>query len=110
MYKRQLLEQFYAAGLSQSDVEIRLPLGRYVPEFRSANRTGQLPPLASQPSPRSASSRQLSTFLLNVLLALTFTLVGVGLTVAIVRWGLPRGRLRPMRRAFRSLQSAHSII
>ncbi len=32
---RTLLEQFYDAGLGRANVQIRLPLGRYVPEFRS---------------------------------------------------------------------------
>ena len=36
---RTALEQFYASGASKSAVEIHLPLGRYVPEFRRAERS-----------------------------------------------------------------------
>ena len=78
---RNLLEQFYAGGLSKSGVEIRLPLGRYVPEFRLAGtpveESGPAIMTADKPPARSH-------FLSNAILALIFTLVGVVLAVAMV--------------------------
>lgn len=93
---RTLLQQFYEEGNGKVGVQIDLPLGRYVPEFRIA---------ASKPQPTTGESRASSTtqpavsayrplpsrrFLVNAALGLVCTLVGVGLTVAIVRWVLPQ--------------------
>ena len=95
---RTLLEQFYQGGNGTSDVQIHLPLGRYIPEFTSVDvgaapprepesPAGAVPPeepVAGRPSTRAASR-----FLLNATLGLVFTLVGVGLTVVVIRWALP---------------------
>jgi hypothetical protein len=50
---RTLLEQYYEAGESRADVEIHLPLGRYVPEFRAVEaRSSVRSPL---PAPRRSA-------------------------------------------------------
>jgi tetratricopeptide (TPR) repeat protein len=95
---RTLLEQFYAGGSVQSDVHIHLPLGRYVPEFRvvakpeppSRKTTGKST-VAATPDValKRESERQPSRFLVNAILGLVFTLVGVGLTIGVIRWVLP---------------------
>jgi tetratricopeptide (TPR) repeat protein len=95
---RTLLEQFYAGGSSSTDVQIHLPLGRYVPEFQSVERTAAAtqpaaPRAAPEPSPRFTAADRAgetpSRFLQNAAIGLLFTLVGVGLTVAVINWILP---------------------
>jgi tetratricopeptide (TPR) repeat protein len=87
---RTLLQQYYGGGSGTSDVQIHLPLGRYVPEFRSVPK-----PSARSESPTVATvvtgtpTRE-SRFLVNAAGGLAFTLVGVGLAVAIIRWFLPQ--------------------
>jgi hypothetical protein len=94
---RTLLEQFYEGKAGKVDVQIHLPLGRYIPEFREVS-----PPATEEiraPEPASApvddsrverSQRMLSRFLLNAIFGLVFTLLGVGLTVVVIRWVLPQ--------------------
>lgn len=83
---RNLLEQYYASGTGKSGVQIHLPLGRYVPEFRAVASI-------SAPEARAVVERPLrsplSNFISNAALALIFMIVGVVLTIAIVRWMLP---------------------
>jgi Flp pilus assembly protein TadD len=92
---RTLLEQYYGGGGGTADVEIHLPLGRYIPEFRNVAGVSVAedvpPPVPVVSSAPSAAPRrpQLSRFLFNALIGLVFTLVGVGLTVVAVRWILP---------------------
>ena len=91
---RSLLEQYYATGLSRSGVEIQLPLGRYVPEFR-ASGTAPPPESAADPAPTQppAPGRlPLGRFLLNAGMALAFALAGVLVAVALVRWTTPPSR------------------
>ncbi|HEX4298380.1 MAG TPA: hypothetical protein VHZ56_10185, partial [Devosia sp.] len=91
---RTLLEQFYETGQARAAVQIHLPLGRYVPEFHMpgaqgiADSAGVLAPadVAAAPVGRRSS---LARFLRSALLALCFTLIGVALAVAIIRWTLP---------------------
>jgi tetratricopeptide (TPR) repeat protein len=95
---RSLLEQYYGAGLGRSDVEIRLPLGRYVPEFVPVTAASPLAPARSEDRPELQSRPLwLSPFVSNAMLAMIFTLVGVILAIALVRWMLPqmRGPLMP---------------
>lgn len=92
---RTLLEQFYDGGLNESEVQIHLPLGRYVPDFAWAPRSaaGAAAALDAQPAkPRSAAQgrRRFPRFVFNALLGLCFALVGVGLAVALIRWAIPR--------------------
>lgn len=85
---RTLLEQFYGEGAGKADVQIHLPLGRYIPEFTEV----EVKPKAEgpvSPSP-SGQKRALSRFLVNAVLGLVFTLVGVGLTIVVIRWALPQ--------------------
>ncbi len=95
---RALLEQFYESGESRADVQIHLPLGRYVPEFRAVGTSlppaapigevgaaGDLPGVVTAVSPR----RRLPRLVTNGLVALGFTVIGVALAVAIVRWTTP---------------------
>ena len=97
---RTLLEQFYESGNSTSDVQIHLPLGRYIPEFTSvAPKTAPPSMPETSPAPRAASlpvggrrGLRLSRFVFNAVLGLAFTLVGVGLTIVVVRWVLPLQR------------------
>jgi hypothetical protein len=89
---RSLLEQYYASGLSRSGIEIRLPLGRYVPEFTTVEPLGmttELSTAAALPE-TNAKTRPVSPFISNAMLALIFTVVGVILAIAIVRWMLPQ--------------------
>jgi Flp pilus assembly protein TadD len=95
---RTLLEQYYAGGSGTADVEIHLPLGRYVPEFRSvasAPVAEDVPvkvPLVAVPLAAKQSgdrAEYLPRFLLTAVLGLLFTLAGVGLTVVVLRWGFP---------------------
>lgn len=88
---RTLLEKFYETGQAHTDVQIRLPVGRYVPEFSLV--VPRTPSAGSGPSklPDAAATRpELNRFLLNALLGLCLTFIGVGLTVAVVRWTLPQ--------------------
>jgi hypothetical protein len=96
---RTLLEQFYAGGSGTTDVQIHLPLGRYVPEFTSVEPRvvePEPPPSAeittAEPVPPVGArpDGQPSRFLLNAALGLVFTLVGVGLTVVVINWVLPQ--------------------
>lgn len=88
---RSLLEQFYASGLSRSGIEIRLPLGRYVPEFAisSAAADTTIDQLVARPDQAEGKSPS-PLFVSNAMLALIFTIVGVILAVVIVRWMLPQ--------------------
>ena len=94
---RSLLEQFYASGLSRSGIEIRLPLGRYVPEFVVTGGGPERPGVAGAPvASRGAETRPLvSPSISTALLALIFMLVGVVLTIALVRWMLPQFQSGP---------------
>ena len=94
---RTLLEQFYEGRTGKADVQIHLPLGRYIPEFREASPVA---PAATSPAPEivteladdpraERSQRMLSRFLLNAIFGLVFTLLGVGLTIVVIRWVLP---------------------
>lgn len=95
---RTLLEQFYAGGSGTTDVQIHLPLGRYVPEFTSVEPRvvetepppAQVPDAEPPPPASTRSTGQPSRFLLNAALGLVFTLVGVGLTVIVINWVLPQ--------------------
>lgn len=91
---RTLLEQFYSSGEARTDVQIRLPIGRYVPEFSIARATGEtaIAELAEGP-PMRAVRPGLSRFLLNALLALSLTFIGVALAVWVVRWTLPSSEI-----------------
>jgi tetratricopeptide (TPR) repeat protein len=89
---RMLLEQFYDSGQANSDVRIRMPIGRYVPEFAFVG--GRAPDVARAPSsmPEIRAVRPgLNRFLLNALLGLCLTFIGVALAVAMVRWIQPQG-------------------
>lgn len=95
---RTLLEQFYQGGNATSGVQIQLPLGRYVPEFRVADLTvtsvaeaPQVDSRAVQPEKTAKVARRplSSRFLVNAAFGLFFTLVGVGLAVVLIRWVLP---------------------
>ena len=95
---RTLLEQFYEGGTGRADVQIHLPLGRYIPEFREvsapeATAESKVPEAANAPADDAKaerSQRMLSRFLLNAIFGLVFTLLGVGLTVVVIRWVLPQ--------------------
>ncbi len=92
---RTLLEQFYDSGIGVSEVQIRLPLGRYVPEFgvvARPNAASETPAIEVVGAPVVATPRR-SRFLVNAVLGLAFMLVGVGLAVVIVRWVLPSAPL-----------------
>ena len=96
---RTLLEQFYDTGKSAADVEIRMPLGRYVPEFAPARprlQPAELTPTpaAEQPiqSPASATPpgrMTLNRFYVTAVLGACFTIIGVGLVVFLLRWTFP---------------------
>jgi tetratricopeptide (TPR) repeat protein len=88
---RTLLEQFYDSGIGVNEVQIHLPLGRYVPEFKVVAKPNvrlEIPTVATA-GPAVAADPRRSRFLINAILGLAFTLVGVGLAVVIVRWVLP---------------------
>jgi tetratricopeptide (TPR) repeat protein len=92
---RTLLEQFYDGGLNESEVQIHLPLGRYVPEFESVAKGAAAgsgakaePPAHAGPAKRSG--RLSRRFLFNAVLGLGFTLIGVGLAVLLIRWTIPQ--------------------
>lgn len=93
---RTLLEQFYDSGIGVNEVQIHLPLGRYVPEFRLLVRSSQRPatPTDATTDAPAANPTRRSRFLVNAIFGLAFTLVGVGLAVVIVRWVLPPGDSR----------------
>lgn len=93
---RALLDQYYNSGLNRSGVEIRLPLGRYVPEFVTAVPQSASAPFAGgpsatvlEPSGDDLPSRRLPKFAANALLGFGFTIVGVALAVGVVRWMSP---------------------
>lgn len=97
---RTLLEQFYDSREARSEVQIRLPLGRYVPEFSFSPAGTAEPPAsveAKQPVARAvrppANGPSLSRFLFTALLGLCFTLIGVALAVGLVRWMAPQGQI-----------------
>ncbi|HVY50563.1 MAG TPA: hypothetical protein VHA07_03285 [Devosia sp.] len=94
---RALLEQFYSSGESSSSVQIRLPLGRYVPEFIPAPKVEVARKVAPETGGESAERGQeegtpapLRQFLASAFLGLSFTLIGVGLAIALVRFMLPQ--------------------
>jgi tetratricopeptide (TPR) repeat protein len=83
-------------------VQIHLPLGRYIPEFRIVDVTVAPSPEApngpstGEPAAKVVPTRRPSRFLANAALGLLFTLVGVGLTVVLIRWVLPlQSRVEP---------------
>jgi tetratricopeptide (TPR) repeat protein len=84
---RTLLEQFYDTGSSVAEVQIHLPLGRYVPEFTVGPKSQTAQP---KTTPRGAgatrSTKGTGSFWPIVALGLGFTLVGVTLAVVIIRW------------------------
>lgn len=86
---RALLDEHYASGEHRSRVEIRLPLGRYVPEFSFAGAAAQaVMPVAPGPLVEGEVLRRpfRSRFLVNVLLGLSLTLAGAALAVSLLRW------------------------
>ncbi len=87
---RTLLEQYYELGHAESAVQIHLPLGRYVPEFRTlaqpAAASGADPSPQPELPPAARPPPQLGNFLLLALLGLCFTLAGGVLAVFIVHW------------------------
>jgi hypothetical protein len=87
---RTLLEQFYSGGSGRADVQIHLPLGRYIPEFTEVAAKSTIdPPLPVPPAHLAAKPPRpplLSRVLVNAIFALVFTLAGVGLTVALISW------------------------
>lgn len=88
---RTVLERFYETGQAHIGVQIRLPIGRYVPEFSMLGtdlaRAGSVPAkLPEMPAVRPGLNR----FVLNALLGLCLTFIGVGIAVAVVRWTLPQ--------------------
>ncbi len=91
---RTLIEQFYVSGAGTADVEIRLPLGRYVPEFSEIDRgESPAPKTDTEPAPTADAikrRRKVPRFLTNAIVGLAFTLVGVGLTVVVVRFLWPQ--------------------
>ena len=96
---RTLLEQFYDTGKSAADVEIHLPLGRYVPEFAAARPRLQPAELRRHrrqssriQSPASATPpgrMTLSRFCVTAVLGACFTLIGVASAVLSLRWTFP---------------------
>lgn len=90
---RALLEQFYDSGGSQADVQIRLPLGRYVPEFREVAIGQQRPAggaaVSEAPPPAAGRQGRSPRWLVNAVVGLCLTLIGVALAVAVVRWTTP---------------------
>jgi len=94
---RALLEQFYGSGAARADVQIHLPVGRYVPEFRSIASVPPPPDAGVRPPAAGLRPRRPSRFVLNAALGLVFMLVGVGLAVAIVRWSFPASPAPPAR-------------
>ena len=92
---RTLLERFYESDRTHAAVRISMPLGRYVPEFTLIEAA---PPAVSPTSPPHAAvrgGRRMPRFLQQMLLGLGFTLIGVTLTIMIVRWMLPEMRPAP---------------
>lgn len=87
---RTLLEQFYANGSYQSAIQVRLPLGRYVPEFARLEKP------APEASPGAAigggpvASRRPRRFAGFALLGMVFMLLGVGLAILLIRWMVPQ--------------------
>src|SRR6185312_8186075 len=81
---------------TRSSVQLRLPLGRYVPEFALASprleAAGDAPASAPGKPPKpvaGVAARPSRRFFFNALLGLCFSLIGVGLAVGLVRWSLP---------------------
>jgi tetratricopeptide (TPR) repeat protein len=93
---RTLLEQFYDRGESKSDVQIRLPLGRYVPEFVAAGTPGGSAGSAGETAAPAAFARLTgppwllrNRFALATLLGFCFMVIGVALVVFLLRWAFP---------------------
>ena len=95
---RTLLEQFYGGGNASSGVQIHLPLGRYVPEFRTVEARPEPAVVAGSEATEAALEKLAAThraplssrFLINAAFGLFFTLVGVGLAIVLIRWVLPQ--------------------
>ncbi|MBI4922024.1 MAG: hypothetical protein HY834_09765 [Devosia nanyangense] len=92
---RTLLEQFYEIGRVRAAVRITMPLGRYVPEFTLIEAAPPDAPAGSGPPAARRGGWRLPRILQLGLLGLGFTVIGVALTVAIVRWMLPEMRPPP---------------
>jgi len=94
---RTLLEQFYDSGKSASEVQIRLPLGRYVPDFARVDPTQRpqagttAPPVdvAAVPQWPAWTQPLRSRLALTALLAFCFMVIGVALVVFLLRWAFP---------------------
>ena len=94
---RTLLEQYYQSDQSHGPVQIHLPLGRYVPEFKLVEPIEPPRPadVADASSGRSApvsdedTNRRLFRFLLRSLLAVGFGLVGMVLAIVLGRLMAP---------------------
>lgn len=93
---RTLLDQFYESSESRSDVEIRLPLGRYVPEFRSAKpiqheATSGKAGMGTSAQPVASMVRRgdPNRFWVTVLLGASFTIIGIAAVVFLLRWAFP---------------------
>lgn len=91
---RTLLEQYYDLGHAESAVQIHLPLGRYIPEFRTMADEATSPGAAAVPDAEPLPVAALpdkpgrwwpSGLALTGLLGFGFTLIGVALAVLIVR-------------------------
>jgi TolB-like protein len=85
---RTLLEQFYELGSSAAEVQIHLPLGRYVPEFTAVHRSKPTAAVEAAPVPAAAAKARLapSSFWLSATLGLCLTLIGAALVIFIIRW------------------------
>lgn len=89
---RALIDEFYATGRPGAGVEIRLPLGRYSPEFKLvAPRGNALVETAASTPAQLASGRGQngSRFWVGMLLGLSLTLAAAALVVSLLR--LPTG-------------------
>lgn len=83
---RTLLEQFYELGTSTAEVQIRLPLGRYVPEFVAVPRSTPAAAAPTAPLPAQKAKMLPNGFWLSATLSLCLTLIGAALVVFIIRW------------------------
>ena len=99
---RTLLDQFYQSGESRSEVAIRLPLGRYVPEFGTIGPGTRPEEVAPPPDEKggptltpaaavapSAGRPEPNRFWVTVLLGASFTIIGIGVAVFLLRWAFP---------------------
>lgn len=89
---RAAIDEFYRSGEARAAIEIRLPLGRYIPEFTSVSLKAPVQSRSEAEKPVDASEPQTKRLPgpgALVIIGLFTSLVGVGLTVALLRWILP---------------------